>query len=232
MPEAKTGDIAKELGKQWAQMTESDKAVSFLIYKCLHLYTHWITKKYVELGNQDKSRYDEEMKVYIGSGKQELFKASRKEKEEKENEEAGAESDLAQPVTEGKRKRKAKDPNAPKRPRAAFLYFTQDYRGKISAANPGIGLPALGKLMGQSWAELPQELKSVYEEKAKADRERYSAEMAAFANQLPPSPELNPQDVKKQKKDDDWVEEDASALVDEIVEKVSEVVSEVEDIIA
>ena len=64
--------------------------------------------------------------------------------------------------TGGKRKRtEAKDPNAPKRPATAYIFFNADMRPKVKDEHPGMGLSERSKLVGKMWANLKPEKKQV-----------------------------------------------------------------------
>jgi len=90
-------------------------------------------------------------------------------------------SDTEVKKEKGKRKtKKTKDPNAPKRPLSAFMYFCQDKRSDIQAQNPNAKFADLGKIMGAQWKELSPADKKPYEKKNQADKERYETEKANY----------------------------------------------------
>lgn len=82
-------------------------------------------------------------------------------------------------AAEGATKKK-KDPNAPKRPLTAYLYFANDKRDGVRAKNPDLTLAQVTSLIGQQWRDLSSEDKKPYEEKAVADKKRYESERAAY----------------------------------------------------
>ena len=87
--------------------------------------------------------------------------------------------------------KKVKDPNAPKRARGSYVFFTLDARPKIMAETPDIKFTDLGHVMGERWRALSAEEKKGYEDLANADKKRFQDEMAAYnANNLsiPPAP--------------------------------------------
>ncbi|TNY24060.1 high mobility group box domain-containing protein [Rhodotorula diobovata] len=82
-----------------------------------------------------------------------------------------------------------KDPNAPKRPLSAYMHFSQDMRSVVKEENPDVTFGEIGKLLGVKWKEATENDKKPYEEKAKADKERYEKEKAAYdVRLLPDSP--------------------------------------------
>lgn len=81
-------------------------------------------KRFEEMAEQDKARYEREMNHYTpGAG---LTKG-------------------------GKRK---KDPNAPKRALSAFFFFCNEERGGVKAAHPDWGIGEISKTLGKKWGEV------------------------------------------------------------------------------
>uniref|UniRef100_A0A8C2HDG1 High mobility group protein B2 n=1 Tax=Cyprinus carpio TaxID=7962 RepID=A0A8C2HDG1_CYPCA len=73
----------------------------------------------------------------------------------------------------GEKKRRFKDPNAPKRPPSAFFIFCGDYRPKIKGENPGLSIGDIAKKLGEMWNSLSAEVKQPYEKKAAKLKEKY-----------------------------------------------------------
>ncbi|KAL8885469.1 MAG: hypothetical protein Q9215_006679 [Flavoplaca cf. flavocitrina] len=86
----------------------------------------------------------------------------------------------AKAETGGKRK---KDPNAPKRGLSAYMFFANDNRENVREENAGISFGQVGKVLGERWKALNQKQREPYEAKAKADKERYEKEKAAYNDQ-------------------------------------------------
>ncbi|KAM0721147.1 hypothetical protein Q7P37_003434 [Cladosporium fusiforme] len=80
--------------------------------------------------------------------------------------------------TEGGRKKK--DPNQPKRGLSAYMFFANEQRDKVREDNPGIKFGEVGKQLGEKWKALNDKQKEPYEAKAKADKQRYEEEKAAY----------------------------------------------------
>ena len=101
---------------------------------------------------------------------------------ERYNEEMGSYSPPpAQQGDAGTKKPKAKkDPNAPKKPRSAYILFSMDEGKKIRESNPSMSSPEVMKLVGQRWSELDPKEKQRFEEKSAADKERYNDEAEAY----------------------------------------------------
>ncbi|CAO1601751.1 Non-histone chromosomal protein 6 [Xanthoria calcicola] len=83
----------------------------------------------------------------------------------------------AKAETGGKKK---KDPNAPKRGLSAYMFFANDNRENVRAENEGISFGQVGKVLGERWKALNSKQREPYEAKAKADKERYEKEKAAY----------------------------------------------------
>merc|ERR1711977_246411 len=79
-----------------------------------------------------------------------------------------------------KKKKKAKDPNKPKRAMVAFMYFSIDQRPSVQKKNPSLGIADISKVLGQQWRGMTAGQKAKYEEKAAKDKIRYEKEMASF----------------------------------------------------
>ncbi|KAI8449560.1 high mobility group box domain-containing protein [Phakopsora pachyrhizi] len=84
------------------------------------------------------------------------------------------------PVVKQRRTKKEKDPNAPKRPLSAYMYFSQDWRERIKAENPEVSFGEIGRLLGQKWKSLSDEEKKPYEDMAGRDKKRHEAEKAEY----------------------------------------------------
>lgn len=83
----------------------------------------------------------------------------------------------AKGVKGGKRKR-TKDPNAPKRSLSAFFFFCNEERPKVKAVYPSYGVGDTAKELGKRWEVCPN--KSKFESFAVKDKQRYEQEMAVY----------------------------------------------------
>ncbi|XP_044078093.1 high mobility group-T protein-like isoform X1 [Siniperca chuatsi] len=77
------------------------------------------------------------------------------------------------PVRGGKKK-KFKDPNAPKRPPSAFFIFCSDFRPKVKGETPGLSIGDVAKRLGEMWNSTAAEDKQPYEKKAAKLKEKMS----------------------------------------------------------
>ena len=107
-------------------------------------------KRFAEMADKDKVRYDREMSAYTP------------------------------PSGEGGRKRKKKDPNAPKRPLSAFFLFCADERPAVKVVYPNYSVGDVAKELGDRWNKVSADVKQKYEQKANKDKLRYEQDMNAY----------------------------------------------------
>ncbi|KAK2964958.1 putative High mobility group protein DSP1 [Blattamonas nauphoetae] len=142
--------VAKVISEKWNALDEEGK------------------KKYMELAEQDKARYEKEMKVYESSGKKAEWDAQMKG--------AAAEDD--------KKKKAKKDPNAPKRAQTAYFAFGDEVRPVImeELKNEGksVAVTVVAKLISEKWNALDEEGRKKYQEIADQDKVRYEKEMKEY----------------------------------------------------
>jgi len=114
--------------------------------------------------------------------------------EEPETERALGEEDLvAIPNPERRRKKKRKkDPNAPKRPMSAYLVFLERYRDAEMKLHPELKMADIIKKLAEKWRVVTDEEKAECEAKAKEDKDRYEMEMKNYTPP-PPLPSLIPE---------------------------------------
>ena len=105
-------------------------------------------KKFHDLADKDKKRYEADMAV---------FKASNKGKKGKD----------------GKKGKRAKDPDAPKRPLSAFFWFCNEERPKVKARMPEASVGTIAKELGKIWNECTEDQKAKFESLAAKDKARY-----------------------------------------------------------
>jgi len=69
--------------------------------------------------------------------------------------------------------RKRKDPNAPKRPKTAFMYFNLNMRPQIKNSNPNVKFGELSKLITDGWLAISEKDKLEYEKLAASSKAQY-----------------------------------------------------------
>lgn len=109
--------------------------------------------RFQQMAEKDKKRYESEMANY---------KPSKNDK--------------------GKKRKRTKDPNAPKRSLSAFFWFSNDERPKVKESMPDSTVGDVAKELGRRWNEVPQETRAKYEALAAKDKARYMKEVTAYKN--------------------------------------------------
>jgi len=80
-----------------------------------------------------------------------------------------------------------KNPNAPKRAKSSYMFYSEEHREKVTNSlkkkNPnykGSLMGLVSKELGAKWKKLKPEQKKKYEALAQKDKERYQQEMEEF----------------------------------------------------
>jgi len=110
-------------------------------------------KRFLSMAEKDKVRFDSEMSHY-----------------EPANGDVGG----------GKKRKRTKDPNAPKRALSAFFWFCSDERPKARELLGDVSVGEVAKELGRRWGNVTSELKSKYEALAAKDKARYEKEITAY----------------------------------------------------
>nr|ACQ59037.1 High mobility group protein B1 [Anoplopoma fimbria] len=114
----------------------------------------------------------------------------------------------------GIKKKKFKDPNAPKRPPSAFFIFCAEYRPKVKGETPGATIGDVAKRLGEMWNGTASEDRQPFEKKAAKLKEKYEKEVAAYRAKTKPgacaaaAPSKAPAKVEKKVEDDDDDDDD------------------------
>jgi hypothetical protein len=80
-----------------------------------------------------------------------------------------------------KKKRKQRDPNLPKRPSSAFIYFSCERRRVLTREFPSMKPTEMLKCMGLEWGQLVD--RAPYKEMSDLDKIRYTNALAEMADQ-------------------------------------------------
>ncbi|KAG6865562.1 hypothetical protein C0991_001455 [Blastosporella zonata] len=84
-----------------------------------------------------------------------------------------------------KRKRKAKDPNAPKRPASSYIMFQNDIRKELKEKNPTLSNPDLLAMISDKWSKMTDDEKAVYNKAVSSAKELYAEEKKAYDARTP-----------------------------------------------
>ena len=109
-------------------------------------------KRFVKKAEQDKVRYQEEMKHYVP---------------------------MDDP-TGGKRKKAKKDPNAPKRNMSAYFLFSVFIRPTVKEENPEAAFGDIARIISAQYKTLKTDERAKWDAKAAIDKERYQQQMEAY----------------------------------------------------
>lgn len=107
-------------------------------------------RRFEEMAEKDKARYEKEMVNYVPP--------------------AGE--------GKGKRKKRQKDPNAPKRALSAFFFFCQIERPSVRKIMPSSSVGDIAKELGKRWEGVTDRTR--YDKMAVEDKKRYEKEMAIY----------------------------------------------------
>jgi high mobility group protein B1 len=133
-------------------------------------------KRFTDMAEKDKKRYETEMADY---------KPPKGEK------------------TKGKKRKRTKDPNAPKRSLSAFFWFCQEERPKVRADNNDLTVGEVAKELGRRWNDVSSETKEKYEALAAKDKQRYEKDMKAYKGKKAKGDSPVKEKPKKKEESDD-----------------------------
>jgi hypothetical protein len=142
------------------------------------------------MADADKARFKREQVEY-GDEKEALkmYKEKKKQEHAMEFYEAHLKAQMALEKAEadkkGGKKKKTKDPDAPKRNLSSYMYFTMDKRQSIVDANPKSSIVEITSMLGAAWSKLEKGKKGKngtkkYDDLAAKDKIRYEEEKAAY----------------------------------------------------
>lgn len=80
----------------------------------------------------------------------------------------------------GKKQKRKKDPNAPKRPQTAFFLFCADRREALRQQFPDLRIGDIAKKLGEEWGKCTGERREAYDATAKEQKELYKEQMEAY----------------------------------------------------
>jgi len=115
-------------------------------------------EKFNQMATDDKARYEEEMAAYSAP------------ESDVENEDMG----------NSKKKKRKKDPNAPKRATSVYMVFCNEMRPKLMKEHPELTFVEMGKMLGLKYKEITAEDKARYAQIVEDDKKRYGKEMADY----------------------------------------------------
>ncbi|CAJ0749273.1 16187_t:CDS:2 [Entrophospora sp. SA101] len=100
---------------------------------------------------------------------------------ESDDELSSSQEELLEDSHVGKRKKQVKDPNAPKRPRNAFLIYCQNQREQAREENQNNKeFQGVTRILSRKWKDLPENERKVYFEMYGKEKLRYEKEMSSY----------------------------------------------------
>ena len=139
-------DITRELGKRWKTLKESKKKKDKELYE-----------KCQKESENDKKRYNEEMKEYVPPSDEELEAMATAKKEKKKTEKPKKEKKTEKP-------KKAEKPKI-KRGRSAWIIFSQEFRPQVKQEmGEGVQGSEVTKRLGQMWSDFKIKNPDKYQE--------------------------------------------------------------------
>merc|ERR1712194_513839 len=82
------------------------------------------------------------------------------------------------------RKKKVKDPNAPKKNLTAYILFANHIREDLKEKHPDVTFQDMGRLTGMEFRKLSKDDRTKWENVAKQDKGRYETEIKAYNEKL------------------------------------------------
>lgn len=84
------------------------------------------------------------------------------------------------------------DASAPKKPQSSFFLFSHEARERMKKDDPDVKQTELLKKIGAEWKSLSEGERKKWDQKSKADKERYETEMAAYKGADPAAGDKRP----------------------------------------
>ncbi|ORX97429.1 HMG-box [Basidiobolus meristosporus CBS 931.73] len=156
-PNMSVAEISKEIGDRWKGLSEDERNKYFTEAQSL--------KKDFLATNPDF--------VYTRRSKAEI-EAGRKR---------GLEDDEDSTPTRdprGRKKKKQKNPTAPKHPMSGFLFYLSAVRPQVAEQYPGSTVGPISKIIAHQWNSMSPEDRAPWEQKATEDKARYAREMEEY----------------------------------------------------
>ena len=91
------------------------------------------------------------------------------------------------------RKKKTRDPNAPKRASNAYMIFCKARRARLKSERPDLAFGKLGAKLGEMWRQMTPSQRRPYEDKAAIDRHRFKLEMKRYSSRIKRTNKAKPQ---------------------------------------
>ncbi|KAI8882437.1 HMG-box [Backusella circina FSU 941] len=174
-PKMTVGEISKEIGYWWKELPDDQR--QFYIKEAALLKQEHL-KKYPDF-------------IYTRRSKAELAQAKRKannndDDDETDEDEAPKQStpkrkrNNGEKDPRGRKKKRIKNPFAPKHPMSAYLYYLASVYPEVSQRFPGSTVGPISKTISRTWHSMTKEERTPWIEKAESDKARYAREMQTY----------------------------------------------------
>ena len=141
-PEINTREIMREMGRRWKDLEDKSE--------------------FITLSEEDKVRYEEEIKNYVPSETSNFEKPKSEKKPKK--------------TTTTEKPKKTTTTEKPKKPKTAYIIFCQEKRPEIKNENPEMSAKEITKELGRRWKELSEEEKLEFKQEEKVQEEKVQEE--------------------------------------------------------
>lgn len=110
-------------------------------------------------------------------------KSTRKPKKVESESESGSDSESLseEKPKKGRRERKARDPNAPKKAMTGYICYSKQRRSSAKEAYPNLKPRELTAKMAQEWNAMSDAEKAPYNEQSNLDKARWKAQKESYA---------------------------------------------------
>lgn len=169
MPHLTVAEISKEIGERWKALSP-DKRDYYMREASL------LKKKH--LNNHPNF-------IYTRRSKAELAEAGRHSKAHRKSQDSdpsavGINGDPPRDPR-GRKKKRHKNPTAPKHPMSGFLFYLSAVRPNIAQQHPGSTVGPISKMIAQQWRNMDKNEREPWNKKAEEDKKRYAREMREYA---------------------------------------------------
>ncbi|KAM3582592.1 hypothetical protein VKS41_005236 [Umbelopsis sp. WA50703] len=169
MPHLTVAEISKEIGERWKTLS-SDKRDYYMREAFL------LKKKH--LNNHPNFIYTRRSKAELA----EAGRQSRAHRKSQDHDQAGLGVNGDPPRDpRGRKKKRHKNPTAPKHPMSGFLFYLSAVRPKIAQQYPGSTVGPISKLIAQQWRDMDVKDREPWNKKADDDKKRYAREMREYS---------------------------------------------------
>lgn len=163
-----SADIMKEIGRRWKSLGLKEK------------------KYFDEKSEQDKFRFTRETALFKDEMKRVKMKADLLEQSPLIKRKFVSPNPINASVLSPLRRKMRRDPNQPKKPLSAYIYFSQEIREVIKQENPRLTVAEIMKEVSNRWQRMDREQKCSYEVLASKDKKRYEKELGLSRKAMEP----------------------------------------------